>query len=165
MTESSADASAKPFTGRHMLALVCSFFGVVIAVNVTMALFATGSWTGLVVKNSYVASQHYNELLAEARVQDAKGWTSALTYADGSLLFELRTRDGTGLSGARVDATLSRPVGVEQDHTIALTEDRPGVYRHGVTLARGIWNVEVLAHVQEGNPYRQIFRLYLPEAR
>ena len=60
-----------PFTGRHMLAVVCTFFGVVIAVNVVMAIAATGTFPGLVVANSYVASQGYNELLAAARAQAA----------------------------------------------------------------------------------------------
>ena len=66
MTDPTAETPGRRFTGGHMLALVCGFFGVVIAVNLTMALFATGSWTGLVVKNSYVASQHFNEELMNA---------------------------------------------------------------------------------------------------
>ena len=37
-----------------------------------MAFAATGTFPGLVVENSYVASQHYDELLAKARAQDAR---------------------------------------------------------------------------------------------
>ncbi|RWK14298.1 FixH family protein, partial [Mesorhizobium sp.] len=48
------------FTGRHMLAIILAFFGVVIAVNLTMATLANTSWTGLVVENTYVASQQFN---------------------------------------------------------------------------------------------------------
>lgn len=48
------------FTGYHMIACVVSFFAVIIFANVTMAWFASSSWTGLVVKNSYVASQQFN---------------------------------------------------------------------------------------------------------
>ena len=51
----------KEFTGRHMLAIMLAFFGTIIAVNLVMAIFASRSWTGLVVKNSYVASQEFNE--------------------------------------------------------------------------------------------------------
>ena len=61
------------FTGRHMLLVMVAFFGVTITVNLVLAFFATSSWTGLIVKNSYVASQEYNEKLAEARAQDALG--------------------------------------------------------------------------------------------
>ncbi len=165
MTTRPAEPSPRQFTGWHMLALVCGFFGVVIAVNVTMAMLATGSWTGLVVKNSYVASQHFNEELLDARTQDALGWTSSMTYADGQLQFTMAARDGAGLSGARVDARLARPVGIEQDRIVTLTEDQPGTYRHDGSLAPGVWNVDVLAHTRTGTNYRQIFRLHVPEAR
>ena len=56
-----------PFTGRHMLAVVFAFFAAIIAVNLVMAFLATGTFPGLVVKNSYVASQGYNQRLAETR--------------------------------------------------------------------------------------------------
>ena len=53
------------FTGWHMVGVLGLFFGVTILVNLALAFFANGSWTGLIVKNSYVASQHYNERLAK----------------------------------------------------------------------------------------------------
>ena len=59
-----------PFTGRHMLAVVFAFFGTIITVNLVMAFLATGTFPGLVVKNSYIASQHYNERLAETRAHE-----------------------------------------------------------------------------------------------
>ena len=55
------------FTGRHMLGIMLAFFATVIAVNVTMAMFASKSWTGFVVRNSYVASQEFNERSEERR--------------------------------------------------------------------------------------------------
>ena len=48
------------FTGWHMLAIMLAFFGTIITVNFTMAYLATSSWSGLVVKNTYVASQQFN---------------------------------------------------------------------------------------------------------
>ena len=51
------------FTGRHMAIIMVAFFGVIIAVNLTMATLASRSWTGLVVKNSYVESQKFNSVL------------------------------------------------------------------------------------------------------
>lgn len=164
MTDRPAAASPRTFTGWHMFILVCSFFGVIIAVNFTMAMFATGSWTGLVVKNSYVASQHFNEELTSARAQDALGLKSKIAYADGQLRFTIHAKDGAELSGARINAKLARPVGIEQDHTVTLSENSPGTYQHDGVLAAGIWDVEVLAHLPDDTSYRQIFRLYVPEA-
>ena len=58
---------ARPFTGGHMLAVMVVFFGVVISVNVFLAVVANTSWTGFVVENSYVASQEFNHKAAEGR--------------------------------------------------------------------------------------------------
>lgn len=44
-----------PWTGRRMLITMLLFFGVIIAVNMTMLYLALTNFTGLVVKNSYVA--------------------------------------------------------------------------------------------------------------
>ncbi len=65
----------RPFTGRRLAAILVSFFAVVIAVNLAMAMVARGSWSGLVVANSYVASQEFNEKVAAAREQRERGWT------------------------------------------------------------------------------------------
>lgn len=163
MTDPTTQSPVRQFTGWHMLAVVCSFFAVVIAANLTMALFATGSWTGLVVKNSYVASQQFNEQLMNARAQDELGWKSEIAYAAGQIRFTVHKKEGAGLSGAQVTAKLTRPVGIEQDHTITMIENRPGIYQHDGVLAPGVWNVEVLAQVKAGTDYRQIFRLHIPE--
>ncbi|QND69666.1 hypothetical protein HB777_39635 (plasmid) [Mesorhizobium loti] len=39
-----------------MPALILAFFTTIIIVNLTMAVFASRSWTGFVVKDSYAAS-------------------------------------------------------------------------------------------------------------
>ncbi len=77
------------FTGWHMLAVMLAFFGVIIAVNVTLAVFASTSWSGFVVKNSYVASQEFNSKAVVARAQEALGWTSKLVIADGTIRYSL----------------------------------------------------------------------------
>ena len=40
----------RPFTGRHMAAILIAGFGVVIAVNLVMARFAVTTFGGVVVK-------------------------------------------------------------------------------------------------------------------
>jgi nitrogen fixation protein FixH len=61
-----------------MLAVVFVFFGVIIAVNIALAVAATGTFPGLVVENSYVSIQNYDEILARAREQDKAGWRDQL---------------------------------------------------------------------------------------
>ena len=62
------------FTGRHMAAIMLAFFGVVIAINFTMATLAETTFGGTVVDNSYVASQSFNAWLRAGR---QLGWTGA----------------------------------------------------------------------------------------
>ena len=82
------------FTGRHMLVIMLAFFGVIIAVNLTMASFANSSWSGLVVKNSYVASQEFNEKAAAGRAQAALGWSATMAFAKGEFIYSLVDKDG-----------------------------------------------------------------------
>mgnify|MGYP003132251449 FL=1 len=86
---------SRHFTGWHMLGVLVVFFGVTIIVNLTLAYFASNSWTGLVVKNSYVASQHFNEHLANERKQASLGWSDEFTYKNGILTLRLTDAAGT----------------------------------------------------------------------
>ena len=55
----------RKFTGKHALAVFVGAFGVIIAVNLVLAYNAVKTFPGLEVKNSYVASQEFNERLKE----------------------------------------------------------------------------------------------------
>ena len=50
----------RELTGRHVLVITLCAFGTIIAVNVFMAVMAVGTFPGLEVKNSYVASQTFD---------------------------------------------------------------------------------------------------------
>ena len=78
-----------------------AFFGVIIAVNVVMATLASTSWTGLVVENSYVASQEFNRKAEEGRAQAALGWKSRLTIAGGEIRYALTDAAGTAIALSR----------------------------------------------------------------
>ena len=52
-----SDKAAKELTGKHVLFMVLAFFGVIIAVNFTMAYQAVSTFPGLEVRNGYVASR------------------------------------------------------------------------------------------------------------
>ena len=80
------------FTGTHMVIIMVAFFGVIITVNLTMAMLASRSWTGLVVKNSYVESQKFNSTLQNSRAQAALNWTGVLSQSINGVEFELRSR-------------------------------------------------------------------------
>ncbi len=148
------------FTGKHMLACMIAFFGVIIAVNVTMATFASSSWTGLVVKNSYVASQKFNAELAGAKAQTELGWSSNVTYQNQHLSFSLLDRDGERLSPQVVTLSIGRPAFEQQDQQIQLIADPSGSYGSRIALEDGTWMLRFDASAAE-QTYRRDLRLFV----
>lgn len=112
----------KTFTGRHMTAILVGFFGVVIAVNFSVARIALHSFSGVVVENSYVASQNFNGWLKDAKTEQGLGWNAKVTRDGAGRLVV----DTTGMpSSAKLTALLRRPLGTPEDRTEALTQTAP----------------------------------------
>ena len=131
------------FTGRHMLALMLAFFGTIVAVNVTMATLATRTFGGTVVDNSYVASQRFNGWLAEARAQQAIGWTATIEVAaDRRIDAVIRGEDGP-VDQAQVAAVAVHPVGREEDVPLRFEPIGEGVYRSMEALPAGRWSIRM----------------------
>ncbi len=129
------------FTGWHMTALLVGFFAIVIAVNFGMAWTATRGFGGVVVENSYIASQDYNRWIDEQRREDALGWKAVVSRdADGRLVIETR-----GIpADAVVVAHLRRPLGPPEDRTVALVRSGPASLRSPGTES-GRWIVRLEA--------------------
>ncbi|MEM8626959.1 MAG: FixH family protein [Pseudomonadota bacterium] len=161
-TPATTQSAARPFTGYHMLAIMLTFFGVVISVNFTMAWMAGNTWTGLVVKNSYVASQNFNARLAWAREQRARGWQSNLTYRDGILLFLLTDKTGVPIDLTTLSTTLGRPAFEQSDRQIDLGHVAPGKYEARLELGLGVWSVVITGTSVDGAPYRREARISVP---
>ncbi|MBA4781894.1 MAG: FixH family protein [Rhizobiales bacterium] len=148
------------FTGYHMLALMLCFFAVIIAVNITIAVLANTSWTGLVVKNSYVASQQYNGVLADARMQKAMGWRSELSYQAGAFHLTVTDRAGGPVPFHEVTLTIGRPAFEKLDHTLTLQPDGNGAFVAREILAPGVWALMIKGE-QAGKAYQREARLHV----
>lgn len=136
----------KEFTGRHMLIIVLLFFGTIISVNIFMATMAIQSWTGLVVKNSYVASQEFNEKLQASQTQADLNLKVNLTYGDGVLKFLLADENEVPIALNDVKIDLTRPIGVTLDRSLVLAPADVG-YEVVEDLPAGVWNVVIHALV------------------
>ncbi|HSG94870.1 MAG TPA: FixH family protein [Afifellaceae bacterium] len=152
-----------PLTGRHVFAIVCLFFGTVFAVNFALAIFATGTFPGLVVKNSYVASQKYNALLAEGRAQEKAGYKAQLTAKAGVLRFHLADASGTALRQLAVSAHAGRPASGREDRALDLLETGK-FYQADTALPAGRWIVDVEARDGETLIYRQSLPVWIEAA-
>lgn len=143
MSTGMIDRKERQFTGRHMLAAMIAFFGVVFAVNFWLAYEAETTWTGLIAKNGYAPSQKFNEELARARIQKERGWRSGLTYTNGTLAFTLVDRSGGAVVLEAVTAELGRPAYDGQDRKVALIHRGHGIYTAAVDLQFGAWDVRI----------------------
>lgn len=147
------------FTGRHMLMIMLAFFGVIITVNLTMAGFATSTWSGLVVKNSYVASQEFNRKAAAGRAQEALGWSGSITYAGGEFVYTLVDKEGHAV---RLDGGIvqfRRTITDVEDQSVTLDKAGNGKGVAQVSLRDGAWIVEVDAEAGLDAPYRDVRRV------
>ena len=126
----------RPFTGRHMTAILAGFFGVVIAVNLLMANFATSTFGGIVVENSYVASQEFNGWLDAAREQRALSWDAVTTWRpDDRLAVQL-----SGVpAGAKVTAIAHHPLGRLPDRELAFAPNGENRFLSTGELPPGRW--------------------------
>ena len=140
-------AAAQPgtFTGKHMAILVVAFFGVIISVNIGMAVVSSVSWTGLVVDNSYVASQEFEDKRLAHEAQVGAGWQSVFTFASGAAQLSLRDATGAAPDLGQVTILVNRPVGGHDDQTLSLLRGADGTYSTALTLGDGVWDVWITA--------------------
>ncbi|MBB5277122.1 nitrogen fixation protein FixH [Rhizobium rosettiformans] len=133
------------FTGWHMLAIMLAFFGTIITVNFTMAYFATSTWSGLVVKNTYVASQEFNGKTAAIKEMLATGIAGDLSVDTKGMRYRLTLPNNVPVVADSVLAHFKRPVGEHQDFELVLTPAGDGLYLAETAVLPGSWIVEIKA--------------------
>lgn len=134
----------RTFTGRHMTMILVAFFGVVIAVNLVMARAAIGTFGGTVVDNSYVASQNYNDWLAQGRAQRALGWDADLARGpDGHLLVTLTASGAAMADASAVTATARPPLGRAEVQSLRFAALGEGRYRSVQPIGAGRQEVKL----------------------
>ena len=140
-----------PITGPKAFAIFSSFFIVIIAVNVVLAVQEVRTFPGLEVANSYVASQTFD---AERKAQEALGWTAQATLEGRELVLSITGPDGASPKGATVAGVLGRATVAVADQTPAFEFDGQA-WRAPVTVSRGHWELRLEAIAVDGTPFRQ----------
>ncbi|HSX76091.1 MAG TPA: FixH family protein [Shinella sp.] len=131
------------FTGWHMAGVMVLFFGTIITVNLVMAWNASKSWSGLVVPNTYVASQQFNGKVAEARALAASGIEGDLTVKEGRIAYRVTDAGGAPLAADDVSAVFKRPVDERKDFTVALEPAGEGLFVADRAVPAGQWVVDI----------------------
>jgi nitrogen fixation protein FixH len=118
----------RELTGRHAALLIGGGFALVVGVNLLMAVLASSTFSGSVVRNGYVASQNFNRWLEVGRVQAGLGWAPDAVIADGALRIRVTGADGGPVTGLLASARLSHPLWAGGEEVVPLRETEPGVY-------------------------------------
>lgn len=133
--------AVRHFTGLHMLVLMVVFFGVVIAVNVTMAVYASTSWSGLVARNGYVASIDFARAEAAHRRAAELGWTVDVAQSGRRVIVSVTDKAGRPVA-MRVRAQAAPAASGENPRPLALDPDGRGAWQSGPDpLTPGLWVV------------------------
>lgn len=153
----------RPITGKHVAAAFIAFFSVIIAVNFTMAGLASHTWTGLVVKNSYVASQNFNSELEKARKQSELGWSSRLVVEPDRIVIHITDRDGAPVILPQAKLAIGHPAHEHMDRTLNLVHQGRGIYSAMAKLTPGLWSARLDGGSQDTS-FRQDFRFTISTA-
>jgi nitrogen fixation protein FixH len=151
----------RTFTGWHMAVITVSFFAVIIAVNITLAVFAKSSWSGLVVENGYVASQTFNHDVEIARQQQALGWQFKFDVKRNAAEIQVLDRAGQPVRGLSVRMLLQRPTNDTEDRALDLSEKSPGLYAVNSVFGTGAWSADITAEGADKKPLRVVRRIFV----
>ena len=145
----------KELKGFHVLMIAAGAFAIIITANLAMLFAATGSFPGLVVKNSYVAGVGWNARTAE---QQALGWVAEVAYDGEALSIELTDPDGQAIDNTGLTVVVGRPATDTQDQTFSLEGKAP--YQIPVQLASGKWLVRMTT--SGDNAFQTKANLFIP---
>jgi nitrogen fixation protein FixH len=153
-------STGRPLTGRRVFAIAAVCFALVLAPNLVMAWFAVSTFSGLVVDNSYVASQGFDR---DRTAQETLGWTFRVESGeDGILRLGFVDAEGQAVHPETLEVVVGRPTTARADLRLDL-QRAPGGYVAAADLAPGNWIVMVAASAPDGTAYRRREPLIVPE--
>ena len=152
--------------GGHVLAILLGFFGVTIAVNAALAMYAIETFSGEDVSKPYLKGLEYNKTLAAHAAQTALGWSAEIeverNVPDAIVTVRVFGRERAPKNGLAVTAELRRPTNAHLDRSVALEAAGDGVYRaKAKDLAAGQWDVIARTSSEDGTAFEAVRRVVL----
>jgi nitrogen fixation protein FixH len=141
----------RPLTGRLVLLIAAGAFLFMLIPNIILTVFAVDTFSGLVVPNSYVASQSFDR---DRNAQLALGWTVGIAHENGAVRVTIVDAAGSTVRPEMLSVTVGRPTTTRDDRTLALAETPTG-YAAEVDLAPGGWRAEIVATAADGTRFHQ----------
>jgi nitrogen fixation protein FixH len=144
----------REWTGRDVLLVTAGAFGIIIAVNVTMAWKAISTFPGLEVANSYAAGIGFN---ARTAAQEALGWQVTPAWNGGVLTLAFADAAGV-VRPAALKVEVGRPTDRAEDFTAGMAWDG-SAFSAPVDLGPGQWRIDVDAVAADGTAFSRSLRL------
>ena len=144
--------------GRHVLAGLIGFFGVMVLANAIFVYFAVATFSGGDTSKPYQKGLNYNQTIEADVAQAERGWHSEIGYQSGTLTINFSDKQGAPVTGLHVAADLARPVTDREDRRVFLQEVSEGRYEAAVELPQGLWVISVASR-HKGEPRENAYRL------
>lgn len=136
--------------GWHVLVGFGVAFGVIITVNMALAVNAVRTFPGLEVKNSYVASQSFD---ADREAQTGLGWDVSARLEDGQLRLAVLDH-GRPIAPKVESAIFGRATSVAADEEPKFAFDGTALTAP-VAGGPGNWNLRVKLRADDGTLFQQ----------
>lgn len=138
-----------------MLGLMVGGFGIIIAVNLTLAWNAVATFPGLEARNSYEVSQSFQ---ADRDAQNALRWNVSADITDGFLHVTILDHRGDAVEAEVTRAILGRATNTSQDTTPVFTWNGTSMVAP-VEMHEGYWNLRLELIAPDGTKFRRRFPL------
>jgi len=146
-------------TGWHVLAMLVSFFAVVIGVDVAFTVLAVRTFPGQVSVTPYEDGLLYNKKLEQIAAQERLGWRAAAAPGADVVAVEMRDAQDRPLGGLTLRGRLERPATEVGKISLAFREAAPGRYVADAKGLAGTWDLTVFAHDAGQNSFEAERRL------
>jgi len=150
--------------GLHVLAALVAFFGVVIAVDVSMAIEAYRTFPGEVSATPFEDGLQFNRTLARRAEERSLDWRAKVgatvmgagsDVRSGRVLLRVTIADATGkpVTGLKLSGQMERPATEIGRVSPNFTETKPGVYETAVPDTPGAWDLTLNGSDRAGRAF------------
>ncbi|WP_424989624.1 FixH family protein [Fluviibacterium sp. S390] len=141
----------REITGRHVLIFTVMAFGIIIGVNLLLAVQAVRTFPGLEVKNTYVASQTFD---ADRAAQLALDWEVSADYSDGLLAVSVTKAGQPAPDVADLTALVGWATSTHDDVVPDFSRNN-ATFTAPLDLVPGNWNIRLKATASDGTEFKQ----------
>jgi len=156
----------KEWTGKHVLASVVIFFGVIFIANIAMVTLGVKSFPGEDTKQSYRQGLEFNKTIAERNAQIATGWNADITISEkNAIVLKLTDRSDMVIRGLKVTGSLKHLAETDKDFPLKFAQAADGTYIASIdkALLGKQWVLTTSAQQADGTTFDTRNKIWLKQ--